>query len=93
MNDKARAGDQQACRKCTGARWNQQPATGADRYDDEHHFEPFEKHGLEAGERSKPIEPCFVPACLFAELCGFSRKNLGFVVERNDTRGAQDRLA
>jgi hypothetical protein len=75
MDHKTRAGDKQARRKRTRA-CSQQAAAGACRDHDEDDLESFEKNGLEAGQRSKPIEPGHVAACLPAQICRLGRESL-----------------
>ena len=71
----------------------QHAASGAERDDDEHHFEPFQQHRLEACQRGKPIEPPLVPLYLLAQFRLFFGKRRRFVMERNDSGGAQNSLA
>ena len=69
------------------------PRPALTRNHDEHHFKSFEKHGLEAGERSEPIEPRLVAAGLLAQFRRFGREGRGFIMQRDDAGGAQDRLS
>ena len=88
-DDKPRTGDQQTCRKCASARRNKQPAARADGNHDEDHFESFEDHGLEAGERGEPVEPGLVAACSVAQFRRFGCEGQSFIMERGDARCAQ----
>jgi len=65
----------------------------ADRNHDEHDLKSFEEYGFEAGKRSEPIEPRLVPASLLAQLRRFGREGHSFIMERNDSRRAEDRLS
>ena len=67
-------------RNCAGTRGNQYSAIDAERDDDEHHFKSFEKHRLEAGECSEPIEPSLVAAGLLAQFRGLGFERHRFIV-------------
>src|SRR5437588_248039 len=69
------------------------PAARPDGDHDEDHFQSFEDHRLEACKRGKPIEPRLMAERLVAQFCRLGCKSHRFVMERNNSSGAQDRLS
>jgi hypothetical protein len=93
MDGKTDNGNQGTGGERAEACWNELAATCPDRNHDEDDFQAFPHHGLEARGPGEPIELGFVAACLLAQLGRLGGKGRRSVMQRNQSRVAQDRLA
>ncbi len=89
MQDKSGDRHQAAGAERAGARRQEKSAAGTDRDHDEDDFQPLEQDRLEAREPGEPVEA----RAVLAQLSGAGGKRRRFVVQRDDSRRAQDRLA
>jgi hypothetical protein len=79
--------------KRTEARSTKEASSCAHGDHDEHDLQPFEHHGFEARKPSQPIERHFVTTRLIAQLLRLGSEGYRLIVQSNDSRGAQNRLA